>query len=68
MLHQILAMLINTQPDFTDPLNLTISIYILHNDPHKFPKVLTKRIFLTIKHLLVDDQFPSLMCDVEVIM
>lgn len=27
MLHQILAMLINTQPDFTDPLNLTISIY-----------------------------------------
>lgn len=45
MLHQILAMLINTQPDFTDPLHHTNSIYIFHNDPHKFPKVLTKRLF-----------------------
>lgn len=45
MLHQIPAMLINTQPDFTDPLHHTNSIYIFHNDPHKFPKVLIKRLF-----------------------
>ena len=32
-----------------DPLHLNISMHILHTVPYIFPKVLTRRICLTIK-------------------
>ena len=40
-----------------NPLHPNISMHILHNVFHTFAKVLTRRICLTIKVLLVVDDF-----------
>ena len=40
-----------------NPLHPNISMYILHTILFTFPKVLTRRIYFTIKSFLVGDHF-----------
>ena len=54
-----------------DPLQPNISMHILHSFLYTFPKVLTRRIWLTIKSLLLVIIFfilMTLMCDSGVIL
>ena len=54
-----------------EPLHPNISMHILHSFLYTFPKVLTRRIWLTIKSLLLVIIFfilMTLMCDSGVIL
>ena len=58
-------------PNFINPLQPIISIYILHTVPCTFTKVLTRRICQTIKFLqlvIISFTLMTLMCDLVVIL